>query len=154
MHKTKEVVNQYLIENFDKLQSARHTPGFSWVPVLLDINKKHNTDFDPSKERDRDYVRGRFLSLRKRGFEVQTVEFHLPITKEKVSYKYIDTYTKVTKTPENEQEEFQQWKQEKNRLKSQVGLHIVAGCIHFPAVNQKFYKAGHTGTETGKIRMK
>jgi hypothetical protein len=150
MHKTKEVVNQYLIENFDKLQSARHTPGFSWVPILLDINKKHNTDFDPSKERDRDYVRGRFLSLRKRrnnfaeGIVVQASETHsvyVPKEALKDTYKYIDTYTKVTETPKNEQEEFQQWKQEKNRLKSQVGLHIVAGCIHFPAVNQKFYKA-------------
>jgi len=150
MQKTKEVVNQYLIENFDKLQSARHTPGFSWVPVLLDINKKLNMDFDPSKERDRDYVRGRFLSLRKRrnnfaeGIVVQASETHsvyVPKEALKDTYKYIDTYTKVTDTPKNEQEEFQQWKQEKNRLKSQVGLHIVAGCIHFPAVNQKFYKA-------------
>ena len=150
MLKTKEVVNQYLIENFDKLQSARHTPGFSWVPVLLDINKQHSTDFDPSKERDRDYVRGRFLSLRRNRipevdikFESAAIVAHKKIItgEELKSYKYIDTYTKVTKTPENDLEEFQQWKEEKNRLKSQVGLHIVAGCIHFPAVNQKFYNA-------------
>lgn len=143
MQKTKEVVNQYLIENFDKLQSARHTPGFSWVPVLLDINKKYSTDFDPSKERDRDYVRGRFLSLRKKDSAlVKVTETHSVLIPHEVrNYKYIDTYTKVIKTPENEQEEFQQWKTEKNKLKSQVGLHIVAGCIHFPAVNEKFYNA-------------
>ena len=129
----KQVVDSYLEKNFEQIQSNRLQSGFSWRPVVNEINKNLTDKLDPDKESDRDYVRNRFKNFRKGSAPTQE-----PV---KVEIKLLDTYNVPQVKPRNEEEEFKQWKQEKLKLQNQVGLHVVAGCIHFPAVNTKFYAA-------------
>lgn len=57
----KQKVDAYLATNFKSIEIARSRQGFSWSPILTAIN---HPELDPSSERDRDYVRGRFKDLR------------------------------------------------------------------------------------------
>lgn len=59
----KQKVDAYLATNFKSIEIARSRQGFSWSPILTAIN---HSELDPSSERDRDYVRGRFKDLRNR----------------------------------------------------------------------------------------
>ena len=61
----KELVDEYLKENFATLEQDRTSHGFSWKPVLHDINNRYNLEMNPEEEIQRDYVRGRFKKLRK-----------------------------------------------------------------------------------------
>lgn len=132
----KTVVDQYLVKNFEDIQSKRKELSFSWKPILENINKHLVTQdqLNPDRESDRDYVRKRFSKVRKASGKTSA-------PKVVVQHKPIDTYTVVTPRPKTEEDEFKLWKSEKTKLQSQVGMHVVAGCIHFPAVNTKFYAA-------------
>lgn len=129
----KSIVDQYLITNFEKLQNDRTKNGFSWKPIVAEINKSLVDKLDPEKESDRDYIRNRFLAIRKAGVPKPVIQ--------KAPIKILDTYNKPKPKPRTEEEEFKAWKEEKVRLQNQVGLHVAVGCIHFPAVNTKFYAA-------------
>jgi len=61
----------------------------------------------------------------------------------RLEHLYRDTYhtPKLIENPQTDFEEFLNWKQEKNKQKNQVGLHIVVGCMHLPAVNDKLFSA-------------
>lgn len=159
MSKEKEVIIQYLKENFNTIEQLRKTNNFSWKPILISINEKYSLTLNPDYERDRDYIRGLFNTLRRLNNWKDTTRIQLKlmateefeadieeiinnkVKEEEKHYNYIDTYNKVIQEPKDEQEEFQQWKQQKESLNKQVGLHVVIGCVHLPAVNQKFFNA-------------
>ena len=104
----KQVVDSYLEKNFEQIQSNRLQSGFSWRPVVNEINKNLTDKLDPDKESDRDYVRNRFKNFRKGSAPTQE-----PV---KVEIKLLDTYNVPQVKPKNEEEEFKQWKQEKLKL--------------------------------------
>ena len=134
----KTIVDSYLENNFTEIQKVRKENGFSWKPIVNQINKDLVDKLDPEKESDRDYVRNRFLAIR-RNADIPKVT---PILKQlPKDYSYLNTYTQKLLKYKTDEEEFKLWKEEKARLQNQVGLHVVAGCIHFPAVNTKFYAA-------------
>lgn len=134
---SKELIDKYLVDNFKKIQDSRKLQGFSWRPIIKNINSLYKTNLSEDSDRDRDYVRNRFLSIRKNSTVVTVEKSNIVIR----DYTPIDTYTKVKKKPKTEVEEFKQWKEDKEKAKNQEGLHVVVGCIHFPAVNTKFYSA-------------
>lgn len=154
----KITVDNFLVQNFERLQEERQKPGFSWKPSVAEINKHLVDQLDPEKESDRDYVRNRFLALRKTGKNYITQNTSLVIKnttpKVLIEVKPIDTYNTPKVKPKNDEEEFKLWKQEKVRLQNQVGLHVVAGCIHFPAVNTKFYAGFLKFLEDNKDQIK
>ena len=59
----KNLVDQYLSQNFYTIEAARHKDGFSWKPILVAIN---HPDLNQDDSGDREYVRNRFLQLRYR----------------------------------------------------------------------------------------
>jgi hypothetical protein len=153
----KNVVDLYLSQNFGTIEEARHKDGFSWKPILVEIN---HPELNPNDGGDREYVRNRFLGLRKKNAVVPKLlatqpEFIHPDPKphtevlqalrnapvETLDYKYLDTYNKPIIAPKTEEEEFTFWKLEKNKLKKQNGVHIVLGCMHLPAINKPFFNA-------------
>lgn len=142
----KNTVDKYLTENFERLQEERIKQGFSWKPSVIEINKNLVDKLDSEKESDRDYVRKRFLAIRKvksalvKDNPSPGIRDASRIILEELTPP-LDTYTKKQVKPKNEDEEFKLWKEEKIKLQNQVGLHVVAGCIHFPAVNTKFFAA-------------
>lgn len=126
-----EFIDKYLSSNFDTIQSLRKANGFSWKPVLEGINEEYAVGLDPENENHRDHVRGRFLRMRKKTTPSYEASEH----------QKLDTYTVKVNPPKTEKEEFEQWREMKSKLKKQEGLHVVAGCIHFPAVNKVFFEA-------------
>ena len=155
----KNLVDLYLSQNFKQIEDARHKDGFSWKPIVSAIN---HPDLNSDDSGDRDYVRNRFLGMRKRGDtwknrtmdiledeakkqfydNVKTSPFPIQVAKtEPVEYKYLDTYNKPAVPPSSEEEEFKLWKSEKDKLKNQRGLHVVIGCVHLPAINKAFFNA-------------
>ena len=72
---------------------------------------------------------------------------------EKVDFKYMDTYN-VKASILSEQDEFNAWKKEKDRVKNQKGMHVVVGCVHLPAVNKAFFNAFETFLHDAKDVLK
>ena len=147
----KGAVDNYLINNFDRLQEERTKNGFSWKPTVEQISKISGLSLNPESETHRDYIRNRFLALRKieniqtTSIKVEELKIDSKLIKaekaEKTEYTYLDTYSKPQQEPKTEEEEFKLWKQEKTKLQQQVGMHVVIGCVHLPAVNVKFFNA-------------
>lgn len=166
MQKLKDAVDQYLIPHFEEIEEARHKPGFSWRPILAAIN---HPELDVENQNDREYVRGRFLNLRKKKQEnipvIEQVDYAKLMAKDpkrtvlielesKPDYAYLDTYNKPSIVATTDEEEFRQWKQEKDRLKNQKGLHVVIGCVHLPAVNKAFFSSFLSFLEDVKSDLK
>ena len=74
----KEVIRQYLVNNYIQIQEAREKNGFSWKHYVQAIIKLHpGIGLNPDLEQDRDKLRGPFRHLRNRGGVVLTTT---PIT--------------------------------------------------------------------------
>lgn len=141
----KNLVDLYLSQNFKQIEDARHKDGFSWKPIVAAIN---HPDLNSNDSGDRDYVRNRFLDLRRKRAPISSIAVTpSTITVEDLrsvevpEYKYLDTYNKPAIIPATEEDEFKMWKQEKDKLKNQKGMHIVIGCVHMPAINKSFFNA-------------
>lgn len=144
-----ECVITYLNANFKAIQEDRKLNGFSWKPVIQKIVELYpEVNLDPDNAGHRDRVRNNFLSLRKRQGPGTTTRLETPVVRmvhrnlpreEVKPFIYLDTYNSKPETPKNEQEEFALWKKEKDKLKSQEGMHIVIGCAHLPAHNKEFF---------------
>lgn len=167
----KDYVQKFLVDNFERIQKARLLNGFSWKPIVQEILDDYPvmiTDpkltLNPENEVHRDRVRNNFLNIRKRkiagdslNVDYAMLRMHDPsrtilidLGQEEVvecepsptgSFKLLDTYNKPKSAPTNDQEEFQLWKSERDRLKNQQGMHIVIGCVHMPATDQPFFNA-------------
>ena len=64
----------------------------------------------------------------------------LEVPSKNPTYIYKDTYT-ITEKPKTEVEEFLQWKRSKEKQNKQVGMHVVVGCMHLPAINPELFYA-------------
>lgn len=167
----KFLVNNFeRIEGARKLQGFSWNPIIKEVlatyPEMLADPK---LILDPDNEVHRDRVRNNFLNLRKRRAKTWVNEpptrrytSDHPCAAIDGSYgsiaggpcassiytnmapepfKFLDTYNKPKSAPTNDQEEFQLWKSERDRLKNQQGMHIVIGCVHMPATDKPFFNA-------------
>jgi hypothetical protein len=159
----KDYVQKFLVDNFERIENARRLQGFSWNPIIKEILAAYpvmladpKLVLDPNNEAHRDRVRNNFLNLRKRKATAYTRVTEPPkelilISPDKPTriytdvepqpFKFLDTYNKPKSAPTNEQEEFQLWKSERDRLKNQQGMHIVIGCVHMPATDKPFFNA-------------
>ncbi len=136
------IIKEYLVNNFSQIESSRKLQGFSWKNIIIDIKAKHGLILDENNGEIREKIRKIFLFLRiktsgKVDLSNKKEVVQLPIN----NHSYIDSYSKPKIEIKTEKDEFLQWKEEKERLKSQVGLHVVIGCVHLPAVNTKMFEA-------------
>lgn len=169
----KDYVNKFLVDNFERIQKERLLNGFSWKPIvqeILDAYPVMLTDpkllLNPDNEVHRDRIRNNFLNLRKRRTPIwinepskelivlgsKPLRVYPEITPE--PFKLLDTYNKPQSAPTNDQEEFQLWKSERDRLRNQTGMHIVIGCVHMPATDKPFFDAFLAFLEEVKADLK
>ena len=152
-------VSKFLTDNFDRIEKARVMNGFSWKPILKEIIADYPVHLNPDNIVDRERVRKIFLSIRKKRSAVKKPPVALAPATPKSNYTpeiftFMDTYTTSKIKPTTELEEFALWKKEKDRLNNQVGMHIVVGCMHLPAVHKPFFKAFLKFLESVKGELK